>query len=135
MIDALPVPPLLANFSQVATYAPYMLDLHWAPVTGALVISERAWNQLDPKAQAWLRESSEKAGAEFRSASRAEDDQTIQAMKDKQGLKVTTLSPEAEREWRAEVARYYPRVRGTIIPEQMFDAAVETLKGRHASVQ
>ena len=135
MIDALPVPPLLANFSQVATYAPYMLDLHWAPVTGALVITERAWNQLDPKAQAWLRESSEKAGAEFRSASRAEDDQTIQAMKDKQGLKVTTLSPEAEREWRAEVARYYPRVRGTIIPEQMFDAAVETLKGRHASGQ
>ncbi len=135
MIDALPVPPLLANFSQVATYAPYMLDLHWAPVTGALVITERAWNQLDPKAQAWLRESSEKAGADFRSASRAEDDQTIQAMKDKQGLQVTTLSPEAEREWRAEVARYYPRVRGTIIPEQMFDAAVETLKARHASGQ
>jgi len=135
MIDALPVPPLLANFSQVTTYAPYMLDLRWAPVTGALVITERAWKQLDPKAQAWLRESSERAGADFRRASRAEDEQTIQAMKNKQGLKVTTLSPEAEREWRAEVARYYPRVRGTIIPAPMFDAAVEMLRARHAAGQ
>jgi hypothetical protein len=48
---------------------------------------------------------------------------------------VTTLSPEAEREWRAEVARYYPRVRGTIIPAPMFDAAVEMLKARHAAGQ
>ena len=37
MIDALPVPTFLANFNQVATYAPYMLDLNWAPITGALV--------------------------------------------------------------------------------------------------
>jgi len=135
MIDALPVPPLLANFSQVATYAPYMLDLRWAPVTGALVITERAWKQLDPKAQAWLRESSERAGADFRRESRAEDERTIEAMKDKQGLKVTTLTPEAEREWRAEVARYYPRVRGTIIPAPIFDTAVETLKARHDAEQ
>jgi TRAP-type C4-dicarboxylate transport system substrate-binding protein len=135
MIDALPVPPLLANFSQVPTYAPCMLDLRWAPVTGALVVTERAWKQLDPEAQAWLRESSKQAGAEFRRASRAEDDRTIQAMKDKQGLKVTTLSPEAEREWQAEVARYYPRLRGTIVPAAMFDAAVETLKARHAAEQ
>lgn len=135
MIDALPVPPLLANFSQVPTYAPYMLDLRWAPVTGALVLTERAWRQLDPQAQAWLRDASQRAGAEFRRGSRAEDERTIQAMIDKQGLKVTTLSPEAEREWRAEVARYYPRVRGTIVPAPMFDAAVETLKARHAAEQ
>ena len=69
----------------------------------------------------------------MRRASRIEDDQTIQVMKDKQGLKVTTLSPEAEREWRAEIARMYPRVRGDIVPAPMFDAAVETLKARHAS--
>jgi TRAP-type C4-dicarboxylate transport system substrate-binding protein len=133
MIDALPVPPFLANFSQVPAYAPYMLDLRWAPVTGALVLTERAWTQLDPKAQGWLRETSERAGVEMRRASRAEDEEAIQAMKDKQGLKVTTLSPEAEREWRAETARYFPRLRGTIVPAPMYDVAVETLKARHAA--
>ena len=132
MIDALPVPPFLANFSQVPTYAPYMLDLRWAPITGALVLTDRAWSQFEPKTQAWLRETSERAGIEMRRAARLEDEHTIQAMKDKLGLKVTTLSPEAEREWRAEIGRMYPRVRGRIVPAPMFDAAVETLKARHA---
>jgi TRAP-type transport system periplasmic protein len=132
MIDGLPIPAILANFSQVPTYAPYMLDLRWAPITGALVVTERAWKQLDAKTQAWLRASSEHAGAEMRRASRQEDEQTVQAMKDKQGLKVTTLSPEAERELRAEISRMYPRVRGNIVPAEMFDATLETLKARHA---
>jgi TRAP-type C4-dicarboxylate transport system substrate-binding protein len=132
MIDALPIPPFLANFSQVPTYAPYMLDLRWAPITGALVLTERAWQRLDAATQAWIRETSARAGTDIRRAGRAEDDQTIQAMKDKMGLKVTTLSPEAEREWRAEIARMYPRVRGAIVPAPMFDVAVETLRARHA---
>jgi TRAP-type C4-dicarboxylate transport system substrate-binding protein len=132
MIDALPVPPFLANFNQVPTYAPYMLDLRWAPVTGALILTERAWKQLDPKTQAWLRETSDRAGHEMRRASRLEDDETVQAMKDKMGLKVTTLTPEAEREWRAEVARRYPLLRGTLVPAPIYDATVETLKARRA---
>ena len=133
MIDALPVPAFLANFSQVPTYAPYMLDLRWAPITGALVITKRAWDKLDPAAQAWLRESSEKAGVEMRRASRAEDEQAVQAMKDKMGLKVIPMTSEAEREWRTEVAHIYPRIRGTLVPAQMYDVTVETLKARHAA--
>jgi TRAP-type C4-dicarboxylate transport system substrate-binding protein len=133
MIDALPVPAFLANFDQVPTYAPYMLDLHWAPITGALVITEKAWNKLDPAAQSWLRETSERAAAEMRRASRAEDEQAVQAMKDKMGLKVVPMTPETEKEWRAEVARIYPRIRGTLVPAPMFDATVETLKARRAA--
>jgi TRAP-type transport system periplasmic protein len=133
MIDALPVPAFLANFNQVPTYAPYMLDLRWAPITGALVVTEKAWNKLDPATQAWLRESSERAGKEMRRASRAEDEQAVQAMKDKLGLKVIPMTPEVEREWRTEVARIYPRIRGTLVPAPMFDATVETLKAKRAA--
>ncbi len=133
MIDALPVPAFLANFSQVPTYAPYMLDLRWAPITGALVLTEKAWKQLDPATQAWLRETSERAGHEMRRASRVEDEQSVQAMKDKLGLKVTPMTAEVEREWRAEVARIYPRIRGTLVPAAMFDATVETLKAKRAA--
>lgn len=133
MIDALPVPAFLANSSQVPTYAPYMLDLRWAPITGALVVTERAWNKLDPASQAWLRETSERAGHEMRRASRVEDEQAVQAMKDKLGLKIVPLTVEAEREWRAEVARMYPRIRGTLVPAPMFDATVEALKAKRAA--
>lgn len=133
MIDALPVPAFLANFSQVTTYAPYMLDLRWAPITGALVLTERAWKGLDQPTQAWIRDASEQAGAEMRRAARAEDEQAVQAMKDKQGLKVVALSPEAEREFRSEVARMYPRLRGAIVPAPIYDTTVETLKALHAA--
>ncbi|MGB5132611.1 MAG: TRAP transporter substrate-binding protein DctP [Steroidobacteraceae bacterium] len=133
MIDALPVPAFLANFSQIPTYAPYMLDLRWAPITGALVMTKKAWDKLDPAAQAWLRETSERAGVEMRRASRAEDEQAVQAMKDKMGLKIVPLTAEVEREWRTEVARIYPRIRGTLVPASMFDATVEVLKARHAA--
>lgn len=135
MIDALPVPAFLANFNQVTTYAPYMLDLNWAPVTGALVLTEKAWKQLDKPTQDWLKETSDRAGHSMRAASRAEDEQAVQAMVDKQGLKVIKLTPEAEREFRAEVARMYPRIRGTLVPAPMFDAAVETLKAERAPAQ
>ena len=133
MIDALPVPAFLANFSQVPTYAPYMLDLRWAPVTGALVVTLKAWNKLDPATQAWLKETSDRAGNEMRRASRAEDEQAVQAMKDKMGLKIVPLTAEAEKEWRTEVARIYPRIRGTLVPAPMFDATVEVLKAKHAA--
>ncbi|MBX3703950.1 MAG: TRAP transporter substrate-binding protein DctP [Steroidobacteraceae bacterium] len=128
MIDALPVPAFLANFNQVAAYAPYMLDLNWAPITGALVVTDRAWKQFDAGTRDWLRESSGRAGDEMRRAARAEDEAAVQAMKDKHGLKVVALSAEAESEFRSEVARLYPRIRGTLVPEPMFDAAVATLK-------
>jgi TRAP-type C4-dicarboxylate transport system substrate-binding protein len=128
MIDALPVPAFLANFNQVATYAPYMLDLKWAPVTGALVLTEKAWKQLDRPTQQWLIETSERAGHTMRAASRAEDEATIRAMVEKQGLKVVTLSAPAERQFREEVARIYPRIRGTLVPAPIFDMTVETLE-------
>lgn len=135
MIDALPVPAFLANFDQVATYAPYMLDLNWAPITGALIVTVRAWKQFDAATQAWLRAAAEGAGAEMRRAARAEDEAAVQAMKDKQGLKVVTLAPEAEREFRTELARLYPRIRGALVPESMFDLTVATLRAGSASAQ
>jgi TRAP-type C4-dicarboxylate transport system substrate-binding protein len=110
-----------------------MLDLRWAPITGAFVITTKAWNKLAPATQAWLRETSDRAGVEMRRASRAEDEQAVQAMKDKMGLKVVPLTAEAEREWRTEVARLYPRIRGKLVPAPMFDATVEALKARRAA--
>jgi TRAP-type transport system periplasmic protein len=133
MIDALPVPASFANYSQVATQAPYMLDVRWAPVTGALIMSKRAWDGLDAPTREWIRTSCDKAGPGIRQSARAEDDLAVKAMQDKQGLKVTTMTAEAEREWRTEVARLYPRIRGTLVPAAMFDAAVDTLKTRRAA--
>jgi TRAP-type C4-dicarboxylate transport system substrate-binding protein len=127
MIDAAPIPPFLANAMQVATVAPYMVDLRWVPITGAMIVSRGAWEGLDPAARKWIHESSERAGTDLRRITRAEDEQAIKAMQDKQGLKVIRLSADAERVWREEVARMYPSIRGRLVPEEMFDEVVRIL--------
>ena len=127
MIDAAPIPPFLANAMQIAPLAPYMVDLRWVPITGAMIVRRNAWDGLDPAARAWIRESSERAGVDLRRITRAEDEQAIKAMQEKQGLKVIHLSAEAEREWRAEVSRMYPAIRGRVVPEEMFDEVVRIL--------
>jgi TRAP-type C4-dicarboxylate transport system substrate-binding protein len=121
MIDAIPVPASVANYSQVATQAPYMLDMKWSPVTGALIVSKRAWDALDPATRDWMKTACDKAGPAIRQGSRAEDDAAVKAMQDKQGLKVTTLSPEADAELHALVVKEYPNIRGKLVPADMFD--------------
>jgi len=121
MIDAVPVPASFANYGQIALQAPYMLDMKWAPVTGALIASKRAWDALDAPTRDWLRASCDKAGPGIRQAARAEDDAAVKAMQDKQGLKVTTLTPEAETEWRTIIGKEYPTIRGRIVPADTFD--------------
>lgn len=128
MIDAVPIPPFLANFAQVATKADYMLDMKWVPVVGAMVVTKSAWDKLPPETQKYLQETSRKAGAKIRADSRREDDEAIRAMMDKQGLKVTKLTPEADREWRAELDRVLPKIRGEIVPADMFDDVQAALK-------
>ena len=46
MITAVPAPPYMALTNQIYTSAPNMLDLAWAPLVGALVVTESAWNRL-----------------------------------------------------------------------------------------
>jgi TRAP-type C4-dicarboxylate transport system substrate-binding protein len=128
MIDGVPVPAFLANFLQLGRYAPYMVDLRWAPITGALVVRATDWDRLEPATQAWILKACEDAGRDIRRASREEDEAAVRAMQQKQGLTVVSLSAEAEAEWRSEVERMYPRIRGTLVPEGMFDAAVEALR-------
>ena len=37
------------------------------------------------------------------------------------GLQIQTLTPEAEAEWQQTVEKFYPRIRGTIVPADLFD--------------
>jgi len=128
MIDVVPIPPFLANFAQVATKADHLLDMKWAPVVGAMVLTKSSWDKLPPETQKYVAETSRKAGERIRADSRREDDEAIKAMVEKQGLKVTTLSPGADKEWRAELTRVLPKIRGEIVPADMFDDAIAALK-------
>jgi len=128
MINTVPIPPFLANFLQVSTQTGHMLDMDYVPVVGAMVITRRAWDKLPAETQASLRQIAETAGAEIRRNSRKEDTDAITTMREKHHLQVHALPAGAQEEWQAEIAKTYPKIRGTVVPADIFDEVQAALK-------
>ena len=128
MIEAVPAPPFLANATQLATETGYMLDMKWVPVVGAMVLTKRTWDRLPPQTQSFLRQTSSEMGKRVRETSRKEDDQSIQAMAQKQGLVINSLTEEAWADWRKEVDLNQSNIRGEIVPEDLYDIVIRKLK-------
>jgi TRAP-type C4-dicarboxylate transport system substrate-binding protein len=127
MIDAVPLPPYVALTTQVFVRAPYMLQLDWAPLVGALVVTESSWNRLTPEAQRQLARVAAKTGAEMKTRNRLESDLAVEQMK-KHGLTVTAVSPAVATEWLRVAAEGYPFVRGRKLPAELFDEVATLLK-------
>jgi TRAP-type transport system periplasmic protein len=133
-IDAVPTIPLAANAGQYSGPCPYMLELNWAPLVAGAVVKADVWDALDPAARAALVKAAEEAGAELTTRTRSESDDAVEAMK-KRGLKVTSVTPELEAAWRGFTEGFYPKIRGKIVPEAMFDEVQQLLKDFRASGQ
>lgn len=127
MIDAVPMPAFLANFLQVETEAPYMLDMHWVPLVGAMVVTRRVFESLPAETREFMLSTGREAGRRIREQARAEDEAAVAAMRDKHGLQVVRFSPSADAEWRESVERIYPEIRGRVVPAATFDAVTSAL--------
>ena len=131
MINVVPSTPYFALASQIYNTAPNMLDINWAPIVGALVLTRKAWDDMSPSAQDTLRLASEKAGLRMRTQARQEVDDAVEAMK-KRGLVVNRPTPEQLREWNALAESLYPRIRGAMVPAETFDEVMALLKAYRA---
>lgn len=120
MIEAFDVPPLLALINQWFGLAGHMLDLRWAPLVGATVIDRKVWGRIPEKWQGPMLEAAQRAGGRLRGDIRKMGDDAIVAMQ-KRGLKVTTIDAATRAAWRREVEAVYPKLRGPIIPADLFD--------------
>jgi TRAP-type C4-dicarboxylate transport system substrate-binding protein len=109
-----------------------MLEINWAPIVGALVVTRKAWDEMTPAAQTALRAAGEKAGVAMRTQARKEVDEAVAAMK-KRGLVVNRPNPEQLREWQDLADKLYPRIRGTMVPAETFDEVFSHLKAYRAS--
>jgi TRAP-type transport system periplasmic protein len=126
LIDAVPAPPFFAMVSQIDTRAPYMLDLNWAPLVGALVVRAETWNRIPSATRTALLASAAAAGRQIKAISRREMDEAVAAM-EKRGLHVTKVTPEVESEWRQVAEAVYPGIRGSIVPADIFDQTLQIL--------
>jgi TRAP-type C4-dicarboxylate transport system substrate-binding protein len=127
MINVVPSTPYFALATQVYNTAPHMLDINWAPIVGALVVTRKAWDDMSPATQQVVRAAGEKAGAQIRTKARQEVDEAVDAMK-KRGLTVHTPNAEQMKEWQDLADKLYPRIRGTMVPAETFDEVMSHLK-------
>ncbi len=132
MINVVPSTPYFALASQVYTTATHMLDINWAPIVGALVVSKKAWDAMSPAAQQALQVAGDKAGLQMRAKARQEVDEAVAAMQ-KRGLTVNRPNAEQWREWTELAEKLYPRIRGSMVPAETFDEVFLHLKAYRAA--
>ena len=131
LVTAMPAPPIYVLATQLDHRAKYMLRINYAPLVGAAVITNAAWDKIPAEMRPALAEAARKAGDEIRTRSRAESDEAVVAMQ-KRGLVVRELTPEAQAEWQALAEKAYPLIRGGLMPADIFDAVQHELKAYRA---
>jgi len=124
MIDTVPMTPFYAEASQLDTVAKHLLKINYVTLVGATVVTKRAWDTLTPEQREILKKTGAVAAKEIQARSRAEADEAIAAMKKRSNLQVHEVSPALEDEWRKFCETVYPKIRGGMVPADVFDKAV-----------
>jgi TRAP-type transport system periplasmic protein len=132
MINAVPTIPIAALAGQFDGPCPHMLELNWGPLVGGTVVKASVWDALPPDVRSEMLEAAMEAGDQVTVRSRKESDESVEAMK-KRGLVVHAVTPELETEWRTFAEEFYPKIRGSMVPKEMFDEVVRLLAARRAS--
>jgi TRAP-type C4-dicarboxylate transport system substrate-binding protein len=120
MINAVPVPPFLANALQYTKWVRHMVDINWVPIVGAAVVKRDVWEKIPAADRPGLLAAAAATGEKIRARGREEDENAIAAMK-KRGLTVHPVSPAIAAEWHAMAERVHPQIRGKTVPADLFD--------------
>jgi len=127
LIEALDVPPLFAMLDQTFGIAKHMIDMKWAPLVGATIVSRQAWERIPESLRPELMKIARAAGDELRSKIRTMGDDAVKEM-EKRGLTVVRLDAAQMATWRSEAQSAYPRIRGKLVPADLFDEVVKLSK-------
>jgi TRAP-type C4-dicarboxylate transport system substrate-binding protein len=124
LIDtALYVPWLASNF-QIFRDAKYMLDLHISPLSGALIMSNAAWNKISAedrtKVMAAAAALEEKVYVDVPKG----DADSIKSMQTR-GLTIVKLDPKTLAEFRSQAEKLVTTMRGDMVPADVFDLALQ----------
>ncbi len=133
LIEAVQGPPLYAMVEQWFGLATNMTEVKWAPLVGATVISNRAWERIPANMRPQLLEAARSAGRRLLPEIRQLNEDAIPAMT-KRGLNVVRPDAAALASWFAEAKDAYPKLRGRYVSAHLFDE-VERLRNEFRSQQ
>jgi TRAP-type C4-dicarboxylate transport system substrate-binding protein len=120
LIDAIDSTPLTVASFQWFGITKYMTNLPWAPLTGGLVISHNAWEQIPQELQPKLLAAVEKRAQRIKDEIRYTDDKAIEVMQE-HGLQIVEISDDHREEWQVFIDQYMHMLRGTLVDTAMFD--------------
>ncbi len=132
MITTVAMPSLVALAGRINGPAPHMLAMNWVPLVGAAIVRTDVWEKIPAATRARLHADAIEVGEKLRTRGRQEDEESVHAMQ-QHGLQVHQPTPEAEREWQELAGQLYPKIRGPIVPPEVFDAVERHVRDFRAS--
>ena len=127
LINAIGTNPMVSLASQWFGIVNHMLDMRWGLLTGGIVIDKRIWEKIDPKYQEKMLEIIAEIDKEQKKSGRYKDVESIEVMK-QYGLIVHELSEKDLQYWKEYVEEWYPDIRGSYVPANIFDKVVALKK-------
>jgi TRAP-type C4-dicarboxylate transport system substrate-binding protein len=124
MIDAAPSPAYGASMLQIFRDAPYLLDVKLGPLLGATVLTNDAWNKIDAADRPKVLAAAATLEQRFMNDAPKMDADAVATMVAR-GLKVTTLTPAAAGEFRKTAETLVASMRGSMVPVDVYDAALQ----------
>lgn len=124
LIDCYSTTPLVALANQWFAFTPYMVEMPWAPLSGATIIDRRVWEQIPEGLRDRLMAISREIGDRLQAEVLRLEEEAIKAMQDR-GLELVHPTPAQQSEWREALKAGYPQIRGTLIPLDIFDLALQ----------
>ncbi|MEE9163084.1 MAG: TRAP transporter substrate-binding protein DctP [Candidatus Neomarinimicrobiota bacterium] len=127
LIDAVQTSPLTMASFQWFGAARHMTNLPWAALTGGLIVTDKAWEQVPSELRPQLLAAVQKRALRIKNEIRHSDAEAVRVMRE-HGLAVVDITPEEEAQWEHLVREHGRSLRGTLVDTAMFDW-VQTLKG------
>ena len=120
MVEAFAAAPLVAASMQWFALAPNMTNFNWTPLTGALIISNRAWRMIPSDLHQRLLASAETIIEELYPETMDVEQQAIEVMKEN-GLVIHPVSKETLEQWRELVSRGLSKLIGDTISVEIYE--------------
>lgn len=127
MITTIAMPAFAALAGRIYGPAPHMLDMKWVPMVGAVIVRTEVWEKIPLDVRTRLLAVAEETGIKLRERGRRDSEESVRAMQ-QFGLQIRQPSPQEEVEWQEFAALLRSKVRGTMVPTDIFDAVERHLR-------
>ena len=131
MIEALPATPLAALSFQWYSDIPFMIEAALAPVLGATIVTQRAWNRVSEADRVILLESAGQLEQRLLATVPDQDRDAVEQMKTR-GLSVVAVDV-GTTEWQSVAGEFVESMRGTMVPSDILDMATRARDAFRAS--